>query len=118
MGQSFNNLDRCRSAAEGRTLARLTRRLAREVERLLRTYRQDIVEMQLLQERIAWCVTELYVMAAVLSKLDSMCRTTAMPLDGHAGTGIGDRTPACRRKGLLPPRGQAHPAPARPALRQ
>lgn len=80
VGGSFDSLHPS-LAAEGHTLANLTRRLARAVEHLLRTYRQDIVEMQLLQERIAWCATELYVMAAVLGKLDAICREAT----GRAG---------------------------------
>ena len=58
--------------AEGHALGRLTNQLAREVSRLLRTYKQDIIDMQLLQERIAWSAVDLYAMAAVISKLQSM----------------------------------------------
>jgi acyl-CoA dehydrogenase family protein 9 len=71
LGRNLDSLDGALKG-EGRTLANLTRRLARGVERLLRTYRQDIIDMQLAQERIAWSATELYAMAAVLSKLDSL----------------------------------------------
>jgi alkylation response protein AidB-like acyl-CoA dehydrogenase len=58
--------------AEGHALGRLTNQLAREVSRLLRTYKQDIIDMQLLQKRIAWSAVDLYAMAAVISKLQSM----------------------------------------------
>ena len=55
----------------GETLAKLTTRLARSVHKLLRTYRQDILDMQLHQERIAWSVVDMYAMAAVISRLQS-----------------------------------------------
>jgi alkylation response protein AidB-like acyl-CoA dehydrogenase len=57
---------------EGEILAKLTTRLARAVHWTLRTYRQDVLDMQLLQERIAWSAVEMYAMAAVISKLQSM----------------------------------------------
>src|SRR5687767_3394184 len=58
-------------AEEGRLLAGLTTRLARAVARLLATYKQDILEMQLLQKRVAWAAVNLYAMAAVISRLQS-----------------------------------------------
>lgn len=58
-------------AAEAEVLSKLTTRLARAVHKLLRTYRQDILDMQLLQERIAWSVVDMYAMAAVISKLQA-----------------------------------------------
>lgn len=57
---------------EGRVLARLARRLARDVSRLLATHRQEILDLQMLQERVAWSAVELYTMAAVISRLQSM----------------------------------------------
>jgi acyl-CoA dehydrogenase family protein 9 len=57
---------------EGHTLARLSNQLAREVSRLLRIYRQEILDMQLLQERIAWTAVDLYAMAAVISKMQTL----------------------------------------------
>lgn len=71
--------------AEGHTFARLTNQLARDVSRLLRTYRQDILDMQLLQERVAWAAVDLYAMAAVISKLQSMLSDV-----GHNGNGNGN----------------------------
>lgn len=56
----------------GHELARLTTRLARSVGKLLRTYREDILDMQLHQHRIAWSVVNLYAMAAVISRLQGM----------------------------------------------
>jgi alkylation response protein AidB-like acyl-CoA dehydrogenase len=61
---------------EGHTLAKLSNQLAREVSRLLRTYRQNILDMQLLQERIAWSAIDLYAMAAVISKLQTLLTAT------------------------------------------
>ncbi|MDB5319212.1 MAG: acyl-CoA dehydrogenase domain protein [Phycisphaerales bacterium] len=68
---------------EGHTLARLTNQLAREVSRLLRTYKQDILDMQLLQQRVAWSAVDLYAMAAVISKLESMLSTANGNGNGH-----------------------------------
>src|SRR5438105_10723208 len=53
---------------EGHTLAKMTNLLARDVSRLLRTYRQGILDMQLLQKRIADSVIDLYATAAVISR--------------------------------------------------
>jgi len=57
---------------EGEALAHLTHQFACEVGRLLRTHREGILEMQLIQERVAWSAVDLYVSAAVLSKLQMM----------------------------------------------
>lgn len=54
---------------EGRTLAGLARKLARYINRLLASQREKIIDMQLLQERVAWSIVELYAMAAVISKI-------------------------------------------------
>jgi acyl-CoA dehydrogenase family protein 9 len=69
--------------AEGHTLARLTNQLAREVSRLLRTYKQDILDMQLLQQRVAWSAVDLYAMAAVISKLEAMLSAANGNGNGH-----------------------------------
>jgi len=74
---------------EGAMLARLTTRLARAVHRLLRTYRQDILDMQLLQERIAWSVVDMYAMAAVISRLQSSLTLAGANANGH-GNGHGN----------------------------
>jgi alkylation response protein AidB-like acyl-CoA dehydrogenase len=58
--------------AEAQALAHLTHQFACEVGRLLRTHREGILDMQLIQERVAWCAVDLYVSAAVLSKLQMM----------------------------------------------
>ncbi|MEE9211780.1 MAG: acyl-CoA dehydrogenase family protein [Phycisphaeraceae bacterium] len=59
-------------ADEGRKLASLTRMLARSVTRILTRYQQKILDMQLLHSRVTWAVVELYAMAAVIAKLQSM----------------------------------------------
>ena len=46
----------------------------------LRAAREGILDQQLIQERIAWAVIEIYAMAAVLSKLQSL-------LDHASGNG-------------------------------
>ncbi len=61
-----------RLAAEGRTLARLTRRLARSVSKTLAVHRQRILDQQMLQQRVAWSVIEMVAMAAVISRLQAM----------------------------------------------
>jgi alkylation response protein AidB-like acyl-CoA dehydrogenase len=58
-------------ADEGHQLARLTTRLARDVFHLLRTHREKILDMELLQQRVSLSVVDLYAMAAVLSRLQS-----------------------------------------------
>jgi alkylation response protein AidB-like acyl-CoA dehydrogenase len=73
IGPSFEGLPK-ELKAEGDLLAKLTKKLARAVGRLLRKYRQGIIDMELLHARVAWAVVEIYAMAAVISKLDQMLR--------------------------------------------
>ncbi len=73
---------------EGRMLAELTTRLARVVHKLLRTHRMDILDMQLLQERVSWSVVEMFAMAAVISKLQSMLESHGS--NGSNGNGNGN----------------------------
>lgn len=56
---------------EGRVLGGLVRKFGIGVMRLLIKYRESIVDKQLLVDRIAESAIHLYVMSAVLSKLDS-----------------------------------------------
>jgi alkylation response protein AidB-like acyl-CoA dehydrogenase len=56
---------------EGRMLAKLTTRFARAITRVLAKYQQDILDMQLIQRRIATAAVNLYAMAAVISRLQS-----------------------------------------------
>ena len=58
--------------AEGATLASLTKKLARCVTRLLARHQMGILDLELLHQRVAWAVVELYAMAAVISKLQGM----------------------------------------------
>jgi alkylation response protein AidB-like acyl-CoA dehydrogenase len=84
-------------AEEGRLLAKLTTRLARAVTRVLATYKTDILDMQLVQKRIALSAVNLYAMGAVISKLQSMLaasngtRDAALKRDLIVGKGF------CRR---------------------
>jgi hypothetical protein len=48
----------------------------------LRRYREEIVERQLDQERLAWAAIELYGVACVLSRRDAE-PTSGKPLDPH-----------------------------------
>jgi alkylation response protein AidB-like acyl-CoA dehydrogenase len=69
--------------AEGQTLARLTRRLARDVIRLLGMHREKILDLELLHQRVAGAVVELYAMAAVMSKLQQMLEARDNGGNGH-----------------------------------
>lgn len=60
--------------ADAAQLGRLVGRLGRNVQRLLRTHQMEIVERQYLLGRVADAVTELYVCACVLNRLDFLLR--------------------------------------------
>jgi alkylation response protein AidB-like acyl-CoA dehydrogenase len=83
VGPHFTGL-RPELAAEGQALAGLTKQLARSVGRLLRRYRHDILDLELLHQRVAWSVVDLYAMAAVISRLEEMLAHTADNGNGHA----------------------------------
>ena len=91
---------------EARTLARLAKGLARDVAWALARHRTEIIELQLVQERIAWSVVDLYATAAVLARLQSL-------LDGCAGNG--HDAPQLRRQ-LLIGRSFCHHAAERIAM--
>ncbi len=57
---------------EAHALASLTTTFARDILRLLSRHKKGILDMQLLQQRIAWAAVDLYAMAVVLSKLQTM----------------------------------------------
>ena len=59
-------------AVHGEALARLTRSLARGITRVLAKHREHILDRQIVQERIAWSLIEMYAMAAVMSKIQAM----------------------------------------------
>jgi alkylation response protein AidB-like acyl-CoA dehydrogenase len=46
-------------------------------------HRERILDMQLLQERVAWCAADLYASAAVISKLQSMLATHSSDANGN-----------------------------------
>jgi alkylation response protein AidB-like acyl-CoA dehydrogenase len=71
-------------ADEGRLLAGLTTRLARSVTRILAKHKQDILEKQLLQKRIATAAVNLYAMAAVISRLQSSLTEAGASTNGKA----------------------------------
>jgi alkylation response protein AidB-like acyl-CoA dehydrogenase len=78
-------------APEGRALARLTRQLARAVVRLLVTHRERILDLELVHERIAGAVVDLYAMAAVISKLQAAgAGATDQTASGNGGRLAGD----------------------------
>jgi acyl-CoA dehydrogenase family member 9 len=86
VGHKFNGLHP-QLRAEGHDVARLTKLLAKSILRLLGTYREGILDMEMLHERIAKAVIELYAMAAVISKLQSMLEHSTL---GHTnGNGNG-----------------------------
>ncbi len=58
--------------SEGHTLARLTKMLARDVIRLLGTHRERIVDMELIHQHITGAVSEMYAMAAVIGRLQTL----------------------------------------------
>lgn len=64
-------------AAQSRRFARLVRRFAAKVVRLLIRHREQILERQLVQERIADAAGALYAYACVLSRLDAESQTDA-----------------------------------------
>lgn len=82
IGHDFGKLDR-QLADEGHTLGKLTTSFARSVSKLLRTHRERILDMQLLQERIAWCAADLYASAAVISKLQTILVAYGPDGNGH-----------------------------------
>jgi alkylation response protein AidB-like acyl-CoA dehydrogenase len=103
VGHSFDGLGR-ELSGEGKLISQITRLLARDIIRLLATYREKILDYQLIQQRIAWAVIELYAMTAVVAKLQAMldagspdvkrsmiigkgyCRHAAERINAHLGS--------------------------------
>jgi alkylation response protein AidB-like acyl-CoA dehydrogenase len=82
--------------AEGQEVARLTKLLAKRILRVLAKHREGILDMELIHQRIAAAVIEIYAMAAVIGKLQMML-TKAGPakMNGngnghHNGNGNGN----------------------------
>jgi len=97
-------------AAEGHALARLTKRLARDVVRVLHTHRERILDLELIHQRIAGAAVDLYAMAAVISKLEMM-------LNGAAGNGQAHNGQAQLARDLVVGRSFCHHAAGRISTR-
>jgi alkylation response protein AidB-like acyl-CoA dehydrogenase len=87
VGHSFTGLHP-QLKAEGQEVARLTKLLAKRVLRLLGKYRERILDMELIHQRVAGAAIELYAMAAVISKLQSQLPGNLH--DSHYGNGNGN----------------------------
>lgn len=59
-------------AEDGEALGRLVRQFSSQIEKLLRTYQESVLDRQYQLGRIADAAIELYVSSCVLSRLDSM----------------------------------------------
>jgi len=68
------------------TLGRLVGSFGSHIERLLRRYREDVLDRQLLLSRVADSAIELYVSGCVLARLDQLLRdASASPEERRAG---------------------------------
>lgn len=65
-----------RLQADARRLAAQLKRFGKGVEAVLRHWREDILERQYVQERIAWAAIDLYTSACVLARLDESLKFT------------------------------------------
>jgi acyl-CoA dehydrogenase family member 9 len=68
-------------ATHAGTLAKLIGSLGRNVQRLLATYREDVLDRQYLLARVADAATEIYVSSCVLARLEKLVAATH---DGEA----------------------------------
>jgi hypothetical protein len=82
MGHSLDGLHP-KLSAEGRTFARLTTSLARNVVRLLGTHRERILDMELVHQRVTGAATELYAMAAVISRMQMLVERSERATEGN-----------------------------------
>jgi alkylation response protein AidB-like acyl-CoA dehydrogenase len=73
-------------APEAEQSAQLIRSFGAQVERLLRTYREEIVDRQYQLARVADAATELYVSRCVLSRLDATIRAAKSHDSTHEST--------------------------------
>ena len=80
-GHSFTGLHP-QLAREGQMLAHLTTLFARDITRLLAKYKENILDYQMLHDRLAWSAAELYASAAVISRLQAMLDATPLG-NGH-----------------------------------
>ena len=111
-------------AKEGRVMAKLTTSLARAVTRALAKHQQHILDMQLVQKRIAVAAVNLFAMGAVISKLQSMLEANGAAHgatngngNGHSngngngnGNGHAHALPEALRRDLIVGRGFCHRA--------
>ena len=75
---------------EATVFAKLVRRFARDVTRQLVRYREGIVDMQLIQQRLANAAIDLYVSAAVMSRLSTQLHAE-YGHNAHGQDGLGAR---------------------------
>jgi hypothetical protein len=73
-----------------RRLGKLIRRLGTTVQRTLVRYREDVLERQLVQERIAWLAMELFATACALSRWDDELKRNDRSHDAVARLFIAD----------------------------
>lgn len=74
---------------EAYELGRRVREFGRAVEAVLRTYREDVVEKQYVQERLADAAIELYISACVLSRLDATLLSDAPEAERRCELDVG-----------------------------
>ncbi len=73
-----------------RRLGRLIRRLGAAVQTTLVRHREEVVERQLVQERIAWVAMELFAAACALSRWDDELSRNERPHDAVARLFVAD----------------------------
>ncbi len=73
-----------------RRLGKLIRRLGTTVQRTLVRYREDVLERQLVQERIAWLAMELFATACALSRWDDELKRNDRSHDAVARLFVAD----------------------------
>ena len=61
----------------------------------------EILDMQLLQERVSWSVVEMFAMAAVISKLQSLLEASGSNGSNGNGNGNGNSTTKMTEKDLI-----------------
>jgi len=76
--------------AQARELGALIRQLHISVQSSLVRHREEIVESQLVQERIAWLAMELFAAACALSRCDAELATGSRAMDAVAKLAISD----------------------------
>lgn len=74
---------------EAYQLGRRVRDFGKAVEAVLRTYKEGVLEKQLVQERMADVATELYMSGCVISRLDSLLAKTPPSSDRDQELSIG-----------------------------